>query len=264
MDETDAYTTNLYRPFSNLPPLGKLQQFLHVVFYIVLSYDNSKGTFKYSYTRGGIMSLKTIAQVIILTMLLATSFGMPGNAQACASCGDSDFALSGDVPGSTLNLSGYNVYIVQRGDTFSGIAVRFGVSVNELWAANPQIWDINRIYPGQVIYIPASSRPVIVPNPEETLVARSTDGVLPGTPSVDIKLLNAANSEVYVSLQGVTKNGVSVINEYPVSGAMKAKVPAGWYVYVAWVGGTKFSGQFNLRASSHKTMTFYINKVVVE
>ena len=168
------------------------------------------------------------------------------------------------MPGSTWDLSGYNVYIVQRGDTFSGIAKRFGVSVNELWAANPQIWDINRIYPGQVIYLPASSRPVIVPIPGETLVARSTDGVLPGTPSVQIKLLNAANSEVYVSLQGTTKNGIKVINEYPVSGAMKVKVPAGWYVYVAWVGGTKFSGQVNLRASSHKTMTFYINKVVVE
>jgi LysM repeat protein len=210
------------------------------------------------------MSHKTIAQVIILSMLLATSFGMPGNAQACASCGANNFARGGTVPGSTLNLSGYNVYIVQRGDTFSGIAARFGVSVNELWAANPQIWDINRIYPGQVIYLPASFGTAIVPYPEEPLVARSTDGVLPGTPFVDIKLLNAANSEVYVSLQGVTKNGVSVINEYPVSGAMKAKVPAGWYVYVAWVGGTKFSGQFNLRASSHKTITFYINKVVVQ
>jgi LysM repeat protein len=210
------------------------------------------------------MSLKNIARVIILTMLLATSFAIPGNAQACSSCGNSNFMLRGDLPGPTWDHSAYNVYIVQRGDTFSGIAVRFGVSVYELWAANPQIWDINRIYPGQVIYLPASSRSVIVPIPEETLVARSTEGFLPGTPFVDIKLLNAANAEVYVSLQGTTKNGVSVINEYPVSRAMKAKVPAGWYVYVAWVGGTKFSGQFNLRASSHKTMTFYINKVVVE
>ncbi len=45
-------------------------------------------------------------------------------------------------------------YVVQRGDTLNGIARRFRVSLSDLEAANPQIDDPNRIFPGQVINIP--------------------------------------------------------------------------------------------------------------
>lgn len=45
-------------------------------------------------------------------------------------------------------------YVVQAGDTMSGIARRFGVSLSDLAEANPQISNINRISPGQVITIP--------------------------------------------------------------------------------------------------------------
>ena len=45
-------------------------------------------------------------------------------------------------------------YTVQQGDTLSGIARRFGVSLADLERANPQITDPNRIFPGQVINIP--------------------------------------------------------------------------------------------------------------
>ncbi len=48
-------------------------------------------------------------------------------------------------------------YIVQYGDTFSGIASRYGISVGALWAANPSIQNINLMYVGQVIYIPGAS-----------------------------------------------------------------------------------------------------------
>src|SRR5690349_13158997 len=42
-------------------------------------------------------------------------------------------------------------YIVHSGDTFSAIAARFGVTLATLEAANPQITDPNRIFPGQII-----------------------------------------------------------------------------------------------------------------
>lgn len=45
-------------------------------------------------------------------------------------------------------------YVVQPGDTLSGIARRFGVSLSALIRANPQIDDPDRIFPGQVINIP--------------------------------------------------------------------------------------------------------------
>lgn len=187
------------------------------------------------------------------------------------------------------NISGYNgynnynyapvnyngTYIVQYGDTFSGIASRFGMSVYALMAANPNIWDINLLYAGQVIYVPTSVGQVnyyapssawfaIVPAPTEKPTALSHGTVPAGTPTGEIKLSNQAIGDVYVSLQGTTRDGIDVIREYPVSGTMNVNVPAGWYIYVAWVGSHKFEGQFNLRADSNHSITFYSNKVVLE
>jgi len=183
---------------------------------------------------------------------------------------------------NTYNYYNYNpatsysgIYTVQYGDTFSGIAVRYGVTINDLWAANPSIWNINLLFVGQMIHIPASAGQLIysstypytvtiVPTPTEAPLPLSYGTVPSGTAYGSIKLSNKANAEVYVSLQATTRDGSSVINEYPVSGSMNVRVPAGWYVYVAWVGGQKFEGQFKLGGESDHTMTFYSNKVVVE
>ncbi|HUW65727.1 MAG TPA: LysM domain-containing protein [Spirochaetia bacterium] len=50
-------------------------------------------------------------------------------------------------------------YMVQPGDTMSGIASMFGVSLAALVAANPQIANPDLIYPGQVINIPGGGGP---------------------------------------------------------------------------------------------------------
>ena len=47
-------------------------------------------------------------------------------------------------------------YVVQQGDTLSGIAQKFGVSLSALEAANPQITNPDLIFAGQVINIPGS------------------------------------------------------------------------------------------------------------
>lgn len=62
-------------------------------------------------------------------------------------------------PGDKINIpSGQAAsYTVQRGDTLSAIAARTGTTVAALDAANPQIRNINRIYPGDVIKLPAGA-----------------------------------------------------------------------------------------------------------
>ena len=45
-------------------------------------------------------------------------------------------------------------YVVQWGDTMRNIAYRMGVDQNSLIAANPQIWNPNWIFAGQVINLP--------------------------------------------------------------------------------------------------------------
>ncbi len=158
---------------------------------------------------------------------------------------------------------GYNgTYTVQLGDTFSGIALRFGVSVNALWAANPNIWDINLLYAGQVLNIPTSSG--VAPSTTNGPDTLSYGTVPYDAPMGKVKLSPNTSSEIYVSLQGTTRDGNRVINEYTVNSGMTVKVPAGWYIYVAWVGGQKFTGQFNLGGDSSHTISFYDKKVVVE
>jgi LysM repeat protein len=49
-------------------------------------------------------------------------------------------------------------YVVQWGDTLRKIADRTGVSVYDLEAANPQIWNPNWIYYGQVINLPTPAQ----------------------------------------------------------------------------------------------------------
>jgi LysM repeat protein len=49
-----------------------------------------------------------------------------------------------------------STYVVQPGDTLSGIADRFGVSLSDLEAANPQIINPDLVFSGQVINIPSS------------------------------------------------------------------------------------------------------------
>ena len=56
--------------------------------------------------------------------------------------------------------SGEKRYTVRRGDTLYAIARGHGVSPQRLIAANPQIADPNRVYPGQTVVIPAGGQPV--------------------------------------------------------------------------------------------------------
>ena len=50
-------------------------------------------------------------------------------------------------------------YVVQPGDTLFFIARRFGVTVEDILAANPQIIDPDLIFPGQIIEIPIPAPP---------------------------------------------------------------------------------------------------------
>ena len=134
-------------------------------------------------------------RVIVLIAVFSLLFANPASAKASSGCGSTYYVQWGDTlsqiavkcgttiaairaanpglgywvyAGQTLVMpasgyycncpssSGGRTYSVQRGDTLSKIARRFGVSYSDLLAANPQIWDPNRIYAGQVIYLPAT------------------------------------------------------------------------------------------------------------
>jgi LysM repeat protein len=158
-------------------------------------------------------------------------------------------------------------YIVQPGDTFAGIAYSFGLTINDLMAANPYITDINTIYVGQSLYIPANYWEVgVAPIAAEESVALSYNSEIPkGHPSGTVRLIKKADEDVYISLRTtVHKDGSTAVNEYPVKGTMYVNIPAGWIDYVAYVGGIKFTGGFQLREDAEVTLTFNRSKVVVD
>ena len=62
------------------------------------------------------------------------------------------------LPGTILGSDGgYLIYIVARGDTVKGLAVRFGSTVQSILASNPSITNVNLIYEGQRLTIYTSS-----------------------------------------------------------------------------------------------------------
>ncbi len=69
-------------------------------------------------------------------------------------------------------------HVVQRGETLSKIAAASGISVDALRAANPQIANPNRIYPGDNISIPAAT----AQRPQARPAANAPDGAAPVAP----------------------------------------------------------------------------------
>jgi LysM repeat protein len=70
------------------------------------------------------------------------------------------------LPGTILGTDGgYFIYIVARGDTLKGLAVRFGTTVDALLAANPNISNANVIYEGQRLTVYVTAPPPTQPPP---------------------------------------------------------------------------------------------------
>jgi len=64
-------------------------------------------------------------------------------------------------------------YVVQPGDTLRILAIRWGVTVWDILAVNPQITNASLIYVGQVIYIPGA---IYAASPASPVVAPSNPG----------------------------------------------------------------------------------------
>lgn len=80
------------------------------------------------------MNLKRLIQLTVVVAVLLSSVAMVPRTHALSACGSS--------------------YIVQRGDWLAKIARRCGVTLSELYAANPWTRYYYYIYPGQVLVIP--------------------------------------------------------------------------------------------------------------
>jgi hypothetical protein len=105
--------------------------------------------------------------------------GATGQSLPAAATGESSARSGGDrtsMPSSTATDSIANspgdiratsherlAYSVHSGDTIEGIALRHlgsPVKVRSVIAANPQLKNVNRIYPGETVFLPAEATPL--------------------------------------------------------------------------------------------------------
>lgn len=73
---------------------------------------------------------------------------------------------------------GTHDYAVKGGETLTSIAKRFGLTVEKILLANPQLKDPNKLYAGQVITLPAGRSEGVVVQPEKRIYVwqREKDG----------------------------------------------------------------------------------------
>ena len=143
------------------------------------------------------MVAKRITQLIVVVAILVASFASVGGVMAWSGCASYVTVQWGDTLGGIARLCGttaqaiqaanpglgwwvyagqvlyiptgyapsapaYNQsyggnYYIQYGDTIGKIAARQGVSVGDILAANPQIYNASLIYVGQPINLPAAA-----------------------------------------------------------------------------------------------------------
>lgn len=96
--------------------------------------------------------------IVVALLALFMLFGTTASVSAAAN----DSQQVSAVAAAPQYSNGF-YYTVQWGDNLSRIAQRYGTTVHAVLAANPQIYNPNHIYAGQVIFIPQG--PVTPPAP---------------------------------------------------------------------------------------------------
>ena len=102
-----------------------------------------------------------IAALALFFLPALLGMGGKGTPAASATPPASAALESGSPTASVAAPPSSQVYVVKSGDNFTKIAKKFGLTVEQLKAANPQIKDINKIAVGDQINIPAPPSDVV-------------------------------------------------------------------------------------------------------
>ncbi len=174
--------------------------------------------------------------------LIAQRFGVPLGALILANpqISDPNLIFPGDVlciPRKPPVCPSQNLYVVQPGDTMFFIAQRFGVTLEALIAANPQISDPNLVFPGDVLCIP-----VPVPVPREVccfLLSRTGDAPEKAAGVLWLRILSPVGLKAFVAghhLKPPQDYGADFV-------AYKGKVAFGAQSLDVPMGKTTFTGE---------------------
>jgi hypothetical protein len=119
--------------------------------------------------------------------------------------------------------------------------------------------------PAGTLPFTATSNPAIGLTPTGTAHYQYYGTMPPNLPSGKISLSNMSKVDAYISMQCTTIDGYETVIEYPLGGSrVNTSAPAGQYVYVAWIGGRKFSGTFKLGKLQDMTIRMYKDRVEIK
>lgn len=110
----------------------------------------------------------------------------------------------------------------------------------------------------------ATANPIFSATPTQTAQPQFYGTLPPKLSFGNIRLLNKAKTDVYISLRCVTREGYVTILEYPVKSSVEAKAPAGKYTYVAWVGGRQFTGAFSLSTGQDMVINIFKDNIGIK
>lgn len=131
-------------------------------------------------------------------------------------------------------------HTVQRGDTLWDIGQRYGVSVDELMAANPQITNRDLIYPGQELVIPGQGgAPAPTPPSPQPPPIVGTSGRSPQELSSKIDSFNVEHNGKYLPQNGITQCNLYAADVVKSLGApLPLYVPDSAGKAQTWLGAT--------------------------
>ena len=204
------------------------------------------------------MLSKKSLQFLLLLAVLLSSFAATPSAFAASSCGTSVTVVSGDTlykiatrcgttvsalqlanllgssttiyPGQVLYLpgallygsSGYDTYIVARGETLKSLATRFATSVDALLKLNPSITNANLIYEGQRLTVPAAG--TVTPGQSYTVQSGDT--------------LRKIADKFGTTVDAILKVNPQITNANLIYVGQVITIPAGMTKYVVQKGDT--------------------------
>lgn len=107
------------------------------------------------------------------------------------------------------------------------------------------------------------TRPTASITPTDLMVTREYGTQPPFIAYGKVKLINQAQTQVYISFQCITPEGIQSITETPVTGTNTISVAAGNCFYVAWVGGVEFTGNVHIEKNGLITFTFKRSSIII-
>ena len=212
------------------------------------------------------MNTKNFPQFLLLAAFMITLFASTSPALA-AGCGSSVTVVSGDTlrkiadrcgtttsvlrkanpeigsgdlifPGQVLQLpgtilgtdGGYFIYIVARGDTLKGLAIRFATTVDALLVANRDITNQNVIYEGQrlIVYVAPVTPPPVTPPPSSGVVYYVRKG----------DTLRSIASRLSTTVEAILQVNPQITNANVIYVGQAITLPAGISSYIVQKGDT--------------------------